>query len=243
MNRNKIITFVAALTVCACQALTLTSCDNPDTPSDTSAVSDSTVSTDKATEKHPAVTIPDAPADSYTVIDKNEWESLLGTFNYSNYTSEAKTMGITNVCNVNATSAYYRTPSEEYYTQKNSNGTYTSYVKEKDSTSFTKIENDSAERYNNAKTSGAIKVDYTTSFELFKYDESIKAYKCEEMLMATLVADGTTIQIETYNTVIVIKNNELISVTFDYKIPSLDNISGTVSYSELGSTRITMPNA
>lgn len=197
---------------------------------------------------------------STIIKDEKAWNEAFDNLTYVNLTGVASITDEngtqTNSVKVTKDAVYYNVEGQtEFYSVKQNDGTYKTYLKGYDlyadkyysSNSFTLL-NDKTDLYVTKATREAVlKVSFANYFELFAYNEATLSYTYSgEIETTAYMYDGKTTfteQIICTNTEIKVENNKIVYIKSNYTYDGLTSQGGkaTLEYSNIGKTVVDLP--
>ncbi len=178
-----------------------------------------------------------------------DWNETFENFELTNFSMYVYINGVddedTRHCMVDSDTVYYCIPnSREFYSQKNSDGTYTTYVKNWENDKYEIRDDHTEEWFVAGATEPIIRVSFADNFDKFTYDAETASYTCSEAIEAEYTNfSGTSWQkLYCYNSVIKVNDGKITYIECDYNF-NLDS-TGTKSsfiYYNIGITDFSVP--
>ena len=165
-----------------------------------------------------------------------------------------------NHCITTPDGVYYQIPGyREFYSVKNSDGSYTTYAREAktheltDSDPFYKLSDTSGKYAAQATTETVLAVSFADNYDNFTYDAEKGAYVCSSPIKtAAYSADGTPYPMEMYcyNNVVKVADGKISYISADYYFVYPDGssskdegVQSSFTYANIGMCTVTVPKS
>lgn len=163
-----------------------------------------------------------------------------------------------NHCITTEDGVYYHIPgAREFYSVKNSDGTYTTYAREaksaelSDSDPFYKLTDTSDKYLKQAQTETILLVSFADNYDKFTYDEAKGAYVCADPIPTTpRLADGTPYpqQMYCFNNVVKVADGKISYIYSEYYFvypngttSKDEGVKASFTYANIGMCKVTVP--
>lgn len=183
------------------------------------------------------------------IQDEEAWGNAFENIAYTNYTMLVRYSeqghSTENYCEITENAVYVRQEFRTYYSVKNADGTYTTYMNEQGDSSyenFVLLNDTSDEYFVGIKNESLIIVSYADYFDLFTYDGTTAAYSYSGEIATTVHDYSGTYEDELicYNIVVKVLNNRIIAISSDYRLDD-ESFKGHFEYFDIGTTAVTVP--
>lgn len=186
------------------------------------------------------------------IIQNDEaWNAAFENIDYTNFSMRVSIVeeGNTtaNYCEISETAVYYDVEYElTFYSIKNDDDTYTTYLVDKTSESAVELNDKTDEYFVGACTETVLKVSYADYFELFTYDEESCVYTYDGEIETTAYDfNGEALAtVYCFNNVVKVEKNKIISIKSDYRFENNNYDEAThysLEYFNIGSTEVKIP--
>ena len=182
------------------------------------------------------------------VDDATDWNDTFENFELKNFSMYVYLGSVDNDdtrhCMVDDDTVYYCIPgAREFYSQKNSDGTYTKYVKE--GGKFVKSEDVDGAWFTSGATEPVIRISFADNFDKFVYDAESASYTCDEALEAeyTNFAGSEWRTLYCYNSVVKVSDGEISYIQCDYNFELEDDFRSSFIYYNIGMTDFSVPQS
>ncbi len=140
----------------------------------------------------------------------------------------------------------------EYYSTKNEDGTWTTYMRtEKLDTEFegwVKLEDKTSQYYDGAATEVIIQISFADHYEKFKYDAEKGAYTCADVILAKALDQNGEVffdKMNCYNNVIKVADGKITTIEMNYYMgdEKIEGETAKLAYFNIGLTEVIVPQA
>ena len=183
------------------------------------------------------------------IENATQWNSAFENFELTNFSMKVF-LGNRNSdeeprhCIVTDDAVYYCIPEgRTFYSEKNADGTYTTYQKNHDIGKFVKLNDTSDTFYVAAHTEPVIRISFANNFDKFVYNAEDGSYRCDTTLDAqfTDFSGKDWNALYCYNSVIRVKDGEIIYIECEYNFNTESEDRSYFIYYNIGSTVLTIP--
>ena len=185
------------------------------------------------------------------VDDAVSWNEAFKNFKLTNFSMDVNFVygeggKHTNHCVVTENEAYYCIPdSQEFYTVPNGDGTYTTYIRNRSTDKFIKLNDTSNTYLLGAQVETVIQVSFEDNFEKFTYDAETASYLCEEAIAADYFDfDGDKIgTMYCYNNIVKIADGKISYIEASYYFEESDMGTMSFKYYNIGMSAVEVPQS
>ncbi|MBO5883006.1 MAG: hypothetical protein J6Q78_01205 [Clostridia bacterium] len=179
-----------------------------------------------------------------------EWNETFENFELTNFSMYVYIGGVdsedTRHCMIDEDTVYYCIPGawgREFYSQKNSDGTYTTYVKNQETGKFEIKEGTTGEWFVSASTEPVIRVSFADNFDKFTYDPETASYNCSEIIEAEYTNfQGTEWKtMYCYSSIIKVNDGKIAYVECEYNFDLENDEKASFIYYNIGMTDFSVP--
>ncbi len=196
---------------------------------------------------------------STIINDEKAWNEAFDNLTYANFTAvinySDESGSTTNSVKVTKDAVHYNIEGQtEFYSVKQNNGTYKTYLKGYDlyadryyySNGFTLLNNKTDLYITKAKREAVLKVSFANYFELFTYNEATSSYSYSGEIETTAYLYGDlTIETEKVictNNEIKVENGKIVYIKFNYTYDNAhEGWNATGEYFDIGKTVVNIP--
>ena len=185
-----------------------------------------------------------------TQIDNaTQWNSAFENFELTNFSMKVY-LGNKNSgeeprqCIVTDDAVYYCIPeSRTFYSEKNADGTYTTYQKNHSLNKYVKLDDTSEKFYVAAHTEPVIRISFANNFDKFVYNAEDGSYRCDTALEAQCTDFNCTEwrTLYCYNNVVRVKDGNIIYIECEYNFDINSEARSYFIYYNIGSSVLTIP--
>ena len=192
------------------------------------------------------------------VKDETTWADAFTNLNFENFTAyvnfyysdDEVTEEQTNRVTVTENSVYYLIEDYvEFYSAKNSAGTYDTYIRKYDYTkgameeNFTLLNDKSDRYYLGGSTEAVINLSFANHFDSFVFDEATGTYSTEEVIAADChdFAGSLLDTLNCYNISVKVADNKINYINLNYYFDPDDPTLYTLNYYNIGMTSLSIP--
>ena len=176
------------------------------------------------------------------------WNEMFENFELTNFSMYVYINGVddedTRHCMVDSDTVYYCIPGgRTFYSQKNPDGTYNTYVKDWENNKYELSDDHTETAFVAGAREPVIRVSFADNFDKFTYDEETASYKCSEAIEAECTNfSGTEWQkMYCYNSVIKVNDGKILYIECDYNF-DLDGVGkSSFIYYNIGITDFSVP--
>lgn len=188
-----------------------------------------------------------------TVDSAVEWNQMFQSFKLTNFSmnvcflkDDNQNWIVQNHCEVDNNAGYYNLDNRNvFYTEKVSEGVYTTFKLDYENNRFVKLNDTSDTYYKGVSTEAVLQISFADNYENFTYNKDNGTYECAEMLKAEYFSfEGESVGfLYCFNIVITVVDGKINTISADYTFEDDRDEINHFEYYNIGTTIVKIPDS